>query len=74
MDALRAVLKLQTLGEEATTNRSHDEPIVEAGRSLYKLYFQLMLLLESANKMIALVVDSARSNQVSLNTAQYTVA
>ncbi|XP_026682942.1 protein furry [Diaphorina citri] len=45
------------------SQKSFAEPIVEVGRSLYKLYFQLMLLLESANKMIALVVNTARSSQ-----------
>uniref|UniRef100_A0A8D8TGL4 Protein furry n=1 Tax=Cacopsylla melanoneura TaxID=428564 RepID=A0A8D8TGL4_9HEMI len=67
VDALRAVLKLQTLGEEGGGGgggRSHEEPIVELGRALYKLYFQLMLLLESANKMIALVISTARNNQL----------
>ncbi|XP_026680249.1 protein furry-like [Diaphorina citri] len=67
VDGLRAVLKLQTLGDEGGESgggRSHEEPIVEVGRSLYKLYFQLMLLLESANKMIALVVNTARSSQL----------
>lgn len=43
-----------------------NESVLDLGRSLYKLHFQLLLLLESANKMFTALCSTAQDNQVSI--------
>lgn len=42
----------------------NNESVLDMGRSLYKLHFQLLLLLESANKMFTALCSTAQDNQV----------
>lgn len=52
------------------TQKLHECPemcvILETGRSLYKLHFQLVLLLEAANKMYSVLTTTAQDNKVSI--------
>lgn len=50
MDAMKAV--------------GNNDSVLDMGRSLYKLHFQLLLLLESANKMFTALCSTAQDNQV----------
>ncbi|KAL1131070.1 hypothetical protein AAG570_012307, partial [Ranatra chinensis] len=56
IDTLKVALKLQD-GSEFSS-------LLETGRSLYKLHFQLVLLLEAANKMYSVLTTTAQDNQV----------
>lgn len=51
--------------------------VLETGRSLYKLHFQLVLLLEAANKMYSVLTTTAQDNRVSFlfnnNTTKLTL-
>lgn len=44
------------------------ETVLDLGRSLYKLHFQLLLLLESANKMFTALSSTALDNKVDLQS------
>ncbi|XP_014285726.3 protein furry isoform X3 [Halyomorpha halys] len=50
------------------TQKLHECPemcvILETGRSLYKLHFQLVLLLEAANKMYSVLTTTAQDNKL----------
>lgn len=45
-------------------HRDIEESVLDIGRSLYKLHFQLLLMLESANKMFNVLCTTASENQV----------
>lgn len=49
------------------TDARHEEYLLDLGRALYKLHFQMLLLVEAANKMIGILCSTLRSSQVSLN-------
>lgn len=67
IDAVKAALKLQLLGEQQTDIIS-EELLLDLGRALYKLHFQLLLFVESANKMTSTLTTTLKTSQVnSLN-------
>jgi hypothetical protein len=57
-------MKLQLGGEDAQATDVPASVIVEAGRALYKLLFQLVLLLEATHKMVNALATTAKSCQV----------
>lgn len=46
------------------TDCQHEEILAELGRALYKLLFQLLLLIDSCNKMLSAVTTAAKTAQV----------
>lgn len=42
----------------------HEEILAELGRAIYKLLFQLLLLIDSCNKMLSAVTTAAKAAQV----------
>lgn len=65
-DAAKASFKLHMLGEsQSELMGNEDILILEMGRSLYKLHFQLRLLIESAHKMVTAFLAVAHSCKVS---------
>lgn len=65
-DAVKTSLKLEMLSGQPTDAR-HEEYLLDLGKALYKLHFQMLLLVEAANKMIGILCSTLRSSQVSLN-------
>lgn len=57
VDGLKSVM-------QQIQNRDIEECVLDLGRALYKLHFQLLLLLESANKMFSVLCATASDNQV----------
>ncbi|KAK6628771.1 hypothetical protein RUM43_002587 [Polyplax serrata] len=57
--------KLHLLSEEESGDSACTEIILDLGRALYKLHFQLLLLLESAHKMLTSLHTIAKTHQLS---------
>lgn len=64
VDAVRASAKLELLGETGGILTSSGELVLDLGRALYKLHFQLVMVLEAANRMVGALTIAAESNQV----------
>lgn len=64
VDAVRASAKLELLGESGGTLTSSGELVLDLGRALYKLHFQLVMVLEAANRMVGALSIAAETNQV----------
>ncbi|XP_068083711.1 protein furry [Anabrus simplex] len=62
-DAVKASMKLHLLGESPTELGS-EELILDLGRALYKLHFQLLLLIEASNKMVSALITSAKNDKL----------
>jgi hypothetical protein len=58
-------VKLNLLGENQS-ELGNEELILDLGRALYKLHFQLLLLIEASNKMVAALTAVAHDHQVML--------
>lgn len=63
-DAVKTSLKLEMLSGQQSETRQEDY-LLDLGKALYKLHFQLLLLIEAANKMIGTLCSTLRSSQVS---------
>ncbi|XP_050300806.1 protein furry isoform X2 [Anthonomus grandis grandis] len=61
-DAVKATLKLELLSGQQP-DVQHEQYIVDLGRALYKLFFQLILLVEAGNKIIASLHTCLRSGE-----------
>lgn len=61
---MKSTVKLQMLGEGSSDNMV-DDILLDVGRALYKLHFQLLLLLEACNKMVGALASTAKKHQVS---------
>ncbi len=59
LDAVKAHQKLVNLGEQLEAEYNIDTEQVDLCRCLYKLHFQLLLLLESFGKLLRLVRQNA---------------
>lgn len=59
--------KLHLLAEEKVEESGCTEIILDLGKALYKLHFQLLLLLESAHKMLTSLSTIAKTHQVGIN-------
>lgn len=65
METLKAILKLQQLRDESVgTELINEESVVDVGKALYKFHIQLLLLLETANKMYNSLITAANQVQV----------
>ncbi|XP_018335374.1 protein furry-like isoform X2 [Agrilus planipennis] len=62
-DAVKTSLKLEMLSGEHPDSR-HEEYLLDLGKALYKMHFQLLLLVESANKMISTLNATLKSSQL----------
>jgi len=60
---VKTTVKLNLLGENQS-ELGNEELILDLGRALYKLHFQLLLLIEASNKMVAALTTVAHSNHV----------
>ncbi|CAG9770963.1 unnamed protein product [Ceutorhynchus assimilis] len=61
-DAVKTTLKLELLsGQQA--DFQHEQYLVDLGKALYKLYFQLILLVEAGNKMIFSLHGSLKNGE-----------
>ncbi|PNF32075.1 hypothetical protein B7P43_G05726 [Cryptotermes secundus] len=63
IDAVKTTVKLNLLGENQS-ELGNEELILDLGRALYKLHFQLLLLIEASNKMVAALTAVAHNNQL----------
>lgn len=61
-DAIKTSVKLEMLSGQQTDARN-DEYLLDLGRALYKLHFQLLLLIEATNKMVTTLVATLRNLQ-----------
>ncbi|KAE8748600.1 furry [Frankliniella occidentalis] len=64
VDAVRASAKLELLGESGGLLTSSGELVLDLGRALYKLHFQLVMVLEAANRMVGALTTAAETNQL----------
>ncbi|KAF2884642.1 hypothetical protein ILUMI_21529 [Ignelater luminosus] len=68
-DAVKTSLKLELLSGQQTDSQN-DEFLLNLGKALYKLHFQLLLLVEAANKMIGTLISTLRNSQFRDVTAE----
>lgn len=68
---IKTSTKLHLLAEEEGPETGCTDIVLDLGRALYKLHFQLLLLLESAHKMLTSLSAFARTHQV--NICYYTL-
>ncbi|KAG5899999.1 hypothetical protein JTB14_009086 [Gonioctena quinquepunctata] len=59
-DAVKTTLKLERLSGQQS-DFHHEQYLLDLGKALYKLYFQLLLLLEAGNKMVAILHSSLKT-------------
>lgn len=62
-DSVKTSLKLELLSGQHNDTR-HEDYLLDLGKALYKLHFQLLLLIEAANKMISTLNITLKSIQV----------
>lgn len=74
LEAAKATAKLQALGGSHTTEAGVEEMLLDLGRALYKLHFQLLLLIEASNKMLGALTNAARNVQIPLQDLSMEVA
>ncbi|KAL1517075.1 hypothetical protein ABEB36_000886 [Hypothenemus hampei] len=60
-DAVKTTLKLEFLSGAQQPDFQHEQYLVDLGKALYKLYFQLILLVEAGNKLIVALHQSLRT-------------
>ena len=63
MDAVKTILKLQSLGE-SHRDYNHEDILLDLGKAIYKFHFQLLLLVESVHKLILALVSNLRNSEV----------
>lgn len=72
---MKTANKLQSLGEaHSHTESGLEEMLLDLGRSLYKLHFQLLLLIEASNKMLCALTSAAKNSQASLQDMSAEIA
>lgn len=65
LETLKAILKLQQLRDESVgTELVNEESVVDVGKALYKFHVQLLLLLETANRMYHSLITTSTEIQV----------
>lgn len=74
LETVKTTSKLQALGESHTTEGGVEEILLDLGRSLYKVHFQLLLLLEASNKMIGTLMCAAKNVQIQLQDMSVDIA
>ncbi|XP_024946755.1 protein furry isoform X2 [Cephus cinctus] len=74
LEVVKTTSKLQTLDESQPSETALEEMLLDLGRALYKLHFQLLLLIEASNKMLGALTNAARNLQSPLQDASNEVA
>ncbi|XP_016844243.1 protein furry isoform X3 [Nasonia vitripennis] len=75
LEAVKTANKLQSLGEaHSHTESGLEEMLLDLGRALYKLHFQLLLLIEASNKMLCALTSAAKNSQASLQDMSAEIA
>ncbi|CAH1170054.1 unnamed protein product [Phaedon cochleariae] len=59
-DAVKTTLKLEQLSGQQS-DFHHEQYLLDLGKALYKLYFQLLLLIEAGNKMVVTLHGSLKT-------------
>ncbi|XP_072390599.1 protein furry isoform X1 [Diabrotica undecimpunctata] len=59
-DAVKTTLKLERLSGQQS-DFHNEQYLLDLGKALYKLYFQLLLLIEAGNKMVSILHSSLKS-------------
>lgn len=65
-DAVKTSLKLEFLSRQQSSELRREEYLLDLGKALYKLHFQLLLLVEASNKMVASLVSTLQASQVNI--------
>lgn len=66
LETLKAILKLQQLRDETVSaDLVNEESVVDTGKALYKFHIQLLLLLETANRMYSSLIVTSTQMRVS---------
>lgn len=68
-DTVKTTLKLERLSGQKS-DFHHEQYLLDLGKALYKLYFQLLLLVEAGNKVISMLHSSLKASEVSLIRGQ----
>ena len=71
---MKTTAKLHALGEAHSTDPGMEEMLLDLGRALYKLHFQLLLLIEASNKMLGALLCAAKNIQVQLQDMSSEIA
>lgn len=71
---MKTTAKLHALGEAHSTDAGVEEMLLDLGRALYKLHFQLLLLIEASNKMLGALLGAAKNIQVQLQDMSSEIA
>ncbi|XP_017780111.1 PREDICTED: protein furry isoform X2 [Nicrophorus vespilloides] len=58
-NAVKSLLKLSV----QSANNRHEDYLLDLGKALYKLHFQLLLLIEAGNKMITTLTNTLKTSQ-----------
>lgn len=67
MQSVKTANKLNSLGEShSQTESGFEEMLLDLGRALYKLHFQILLLVEASKKMVIALHNAAKNSQASL--------
>lgn len=75
LEAVRTANKIQSLGETPSHSDSGlEEMLLDVGRALYKLHFQLLLLIEASNKMLIALMNAAKNSQACLQDMSAEIA
>lgn len=74
LEAVKATNKLHMLGESHNGEAGLEEMLLDLGRALYKLHFQLLLLIEASNKMLGALTTAANNVSIPLQDMSAEVA
>lgn len=64
IDGIKSSVKLQLMSEEEGGESGANELVIDLGRALFKLHFQLLLVLEASQKMVSTLSSVARRHKV----------
>ncbi|XP_046735470.1 protein furry [Diprion similis] len=74
LEAVKATSKLHILGESHAGEAGLEEMLLDLGRALYKLHFQLLLLIEASNKMLGALTTAVNNVSIQLQDMSLEVA
>lgn len=66
LEAVKATNKLQVLGDVHGSDSGSEEMLLGLGRAIYKLHFQLLLLIDASNKMLLALTKAAKNVTIQL--------
>lgn len=68
-DTVKTTLKLEKLSGQQS-DFHHEQYLLDLGKALYKLYFQLLLLVEAGNKIIGTLHGILNNANVSIKNSR----